>query len=758
MTAAAITAVCMLLAALAPAVLTASAGASVSHTEPGTSASRTSAGPVSTRQSRDSGPPVHHDTSPPLRSIPPKPAGHKRFLGHDHQGPLPHPPSSTTRDPVIQSTAPRSAAVTATANFEGLGQGFPGFTLNGAPPDPDAAVGATQVIQVVNSALAVFSKTGATVLGSTTINTLWSGFGGPCETTNSSSDATVRYDNLAGRWVVTQPVFPPSGPNYQCVAVSTSSDATGTYNRYAYQFSTFPDYPKISVWPDAYYVTYNMFDSAGNRFGEVCAMDRSAMLTGRVATQQCFTAVAPYYGLLASDVDGNTPPPSGEPATLVALGDQATTLVRWKFHVNFANSANSTFTGPSTLNVAPYTIACAGVGPCIPQGDTTQNLSSISDTVMYRLAYRNFGDHESLVLNHSVTAGSSIGVRWYEFRLSGGNPTVYQQGTYAPDGDYRWMGSIAIDHAGNIAAGYSDSSASTHPSIRVTGRLASDPLGTMTQAETTLMAGSGSQTPTLDRWGDYTSMSVDPVDDCTFWYTNEYLATTGNFNWHTRLASFTLPGCGTSTDNFSIAANQTSGSVAAGSSATATMSTTLTAGSAQTINLSASGLPSGATASFNPASVTSGGSSTLAISTSTSTPAGTYPITITGTGTSATHSTTYILTVTGTSTCWDSGHTASPPYQSWEAYNCHNIAPASIYSSTSGDLDGMPDPNTVVNTMRSNPSWFVCKIDDGPLNGDSLYPARWEWTLGDDNTNWGWFNDINIFEDASNLPTCTGHS
>src|SRR5205823_5820532 len=255
--------------------------------------------------------------------------------------------------------------------------------------------------------------------------------------------------------------------------------------------------------------------------------------------------------------------------------------------------------------------------------------------------------HQSLVTSQSVTAGSSVGERWYEFRLNGsGNPTVFQQGTYAPDSTYRWLGSLAMDKAGNIALGYTASSSSLNPQIRFTGRLAGDTLGQMTQAESTIVAGTGSQT-IYSRWGDYSSMSIDPADGCTFWYTHEYLATTGARVWKTRNASLTLPGCGSTTNDFSLTASPTSGSVTAGSSATATVGTAVTAGSAGTVSLSASGLPSGAAASFSPASVTAGGNSTLTITTSTSTPAGTYPITITGTEGTVSHTTSYALTVTG---------------------------------------------------------------------------------------------------------------
>ena len=279
----------------------------------------------------------------------------------------------------------------------------------------------------------------------------------------------------------------------------------------------------------------------------VCAYDRNAMLTGAPATQQCFQLSPSYGGLLPSDLDGARPPPAGSPNFFIAFGTNALQL--WKFHVDWTTPANSTLTGPITLPVASFSMACNG-GTCIPQNGTSQQLDSLGDRLMYRLAYRSFSDgHEALVVNHSVNAGSNVaGVRWYELRnpsgstMAGGNPVVYQQSTYAPDSTYRWMGSIAMDNAGNIALGYSVSSTAINPGIRYTGRAPGDPLGLM-GVETSIVEGTGSQVPSLGRWGDYSSMSVDPTDDCTMWYTNEYLKTNGKFNWSTRIASFKFTTC-----------------------------------------------------------------------------------------------------------------------------------------------------------------------------------------------------------------------
>lgn len=610
----------------------------------------------------DSGPAVAHDTSAPLSSYngaqPTAEAkkGKKAHFDKRDAG-LPQKAGDNRPDTALQTT-PSTLAAPTSAAFEGVGAGLAGFTVQSAPPDTDAAVGPTQVVQTVNSGFAVFNKTGGVLYGPVLTNTLFSGFGGACQTTDDG-DAVVRYDRAAGRWIIAQfaNAASTSGPYFECLAVSTTGDATGSYYRYSFQYANFPDYPKLGVWPDAYYVTYNQF--SGNTFkgAQSCAMDRAKMLTGAAATQQCFTTSTSYGGLLPVDNAGGTAPPAGEPALHVAIGATASTLAAWKFHVDWATPANSTFTGPTSLATAAFSQACGG-GTCIPQSGTTNKLDSLADRLMYHLSYRNNGGTESIVLTHSVVAGTSTAVRWYELR-NPTSPTIYQQGTYAPDASYRWMGSAAMDKTGGIAMGYSTSSSTSFPSIRYTGRAATDALGTMTAGEGTLASGGGSQTGTLTRWGDYASMSIDPSDDCTFWFTSEYLASSGTFNWHTRIGHFALPSCGATTANdFSIATTPSSGTAAQGASATTTVTTAVTSGTAQTVNLSASGLPTGATATFSPVSVTAGSSSSLKISTSASTPAGSYPITVTGTSTSATRTTIYTLNVTaagGTSAITNGG-------------------------------------------------------------------------------------------------------
>src|SRR5207248_619427 len=300
--------------------------------------------------------------------------------------------------------------------------------------------------------------------------------------------------------------------------------------------------PKLAVWPNAYYWTANTFSGANTFLGaNPCAVDRATMLSGGPANAICMQQNPSVDSLLPADLDGTTPPPAGEPNFYLQMVAPSN-LNLFKFHVDFTTPANSTFTGPTAIPVAPFSEACGG-GTCIPQPGTTQQLDSLSDRLMFRLAYRNFGDHESLVVNHSVMAGNSVGVRWYEIRSPNVTPTVFQQGTFSPDSQYRWMGSIAMDQSGDIAVGYSASSSSNFPAVRYTGRVPSDPAGTM-ESENSIIEGTGSQTKGLSRWGDYSSMSVDPADDCTFWYTNEYLTTNGSFNWKTRIGSFKFTSCG----------------------------------------------------------------------------------------------------------------------------------------------------------------------------------------------------------------------
>ncbi len=483
---------------------------------------------------------IEHDVSPPLWQIaaPPEP---RPF----HQVPLHRFAASAPAgafDPVQQRTFGASLATSQSLSFEGLGQGMYGFKVDAAPPDTNGSVGDTQYVQWVNESYAVFDKaTGALMLGPVAGSSLWAGMNNGCAT-NNDGDPIVVYDKAAGRWVMTQ-FSVSTQPYLQCVAVSDTSDVTGRFERYAFAMANFPDYPKLGVWPDAYYMSWNMFQGNSFQGVQVCALDRSAMLNGLAATSICFQLPNSVASLLPADLDGATPPPAGAPGYFMNIAGPALDL--YGFHADFTDPANATFSGPTALPVASYALACNG-GACIPQAGTHQQLDSLGDRLMYRLAYRNFGDHESLVANHSVNLGgkrsTKVGVRWYEVRNPGTAPVVYQQGTFSPDSNFRWMGSIAMDKAGDIALGYSLSSSQIHPRIAYTGRVPSDSLGAM-EAEATVIGGGGSQTSGLDRWGDYSAMSIDPVDDCTFYYTNEYIPSSGAFNWRTRVVAFRFSGC-----------------------------------------------------------------------------------------------------------------------------------------------------------------------------------------------------------------------
>jgi hypothetical protein len=431
---------------------------------------------------------------------------------------------------------------------------------------------------------------------------------------------------------------------WQCVAVSATGDATGAYNVYAFNFGTvqFNDYPKLGVWNNSYLVTFNIFNN-GNTFAgsKLCAMDRASMIAGAAATQICFQLSNAFGGVLPSDIDGTTAPPAGSPAYFLNFGTNSLNL--WKLsNINFA-TGTATLSSPTNLPVAAFAAACNG-GTCIPQLGTNQKLDSLADRLMYRLAYRNFGDHEALVVNHSVTAGTSTGVRWYEIRSPGASPTVFQQGTFAPDTSFRWMGSAAMDHVGNIAVGYSVSSTALNPAIRFTGRAPTDPLGTL-GTEISIQTGAGSQLTGLSRWGDYSSISVDPTDDCTFWYTTEYLKANGTFNWSTRIANFKFAGCNTAPD-FALTATPASQTVTAGNPASYTATVAPNGGYTGTVSFTVSGLPTGASATFTPATVTTSGTTTMAVTTTSAVAAGSYPLTITGTDGTLTHSAPVTLVVT----------------------------------------------------------------------------------------------------------------
>jgi hypothetical protein len=502
------------------------------------------------------------DAMGPLRDrpqIPPMPA----VLGSIFEKPLKTLPnrvgssSAAGPDPVLQGTVSGASAPATAGDFEGVGN------VNGVlPPDTQGDVGPNHYVQMSNLSFAIWDRNDISkpLYGPVNNNTLWQGFGGPCETTNDG-DPIVLYDEHADRWMMSQFALPnfPRGPFIECIAISQTPDPTGAWHRYEFQISSskLNDYPKFGVWPDGYYMSVNQFKCNPFRCSwagaGVVAFERDQMLIGGAARMVYFdleSVDSDLGGILPADLDGFVPP-AGAPNPFVQVDDNAwgysgqDQLQVWNFQVDWNNPSSSTFTFDSNLATAVFDANMCGYSRnCIPQPGGTP-VDAISDRLMYRLQYRNFGSHQTMVVNHTVDVDSDhAGLRWYEMRDSGNGWGIRQQGTYAPDNDHRWMGSIAMNGAGDIALGYSVSSSSTYPSIRFTGRLAGDPLGQMTQGEGEIIAGSGYQTHSSGRWGDYSMMSVDPVDDCTFWYTQEYYAVVGVAPWQTRIGSFKLAECG----------------------------------------------------------------------------------------------------------------------------------------------------------------------------------------------------------------------
>ena len=662
--------------------------------------------------------PDQQDVSPPLSDLAKLPVLEVLSLrAHEAEParPIPHmrgqQATSNLADPVIQDAVGIAAIPSTTVNFEGMGAGLAGFTVQSAPPDTDGDIGPNHYVQIVNSGVTVFSRTGGKLLGPINTNTLFNGFTGACATTNDG-DGVVRYDRIADRWVIAQfSVNGGNGPFFQCVAVSTTPDPTGTYNRYQFSYNAFNDYPKMGLWPDGYYTTFNMFPN--NTFGgaKACAFDRAKMLTGAAATMECFDTTTDIGGLLASDLDGAALPPAGSPNFLLALDTNR--LAFFKMHVDFATPANATFVGPTFIATAPFTALCDGA-TCVKQPGTTGTLDSLADRLMNRVVYRKFADHEALLVSHAVTAGTSGGIRWYELRTPN-TPVIFQQGTYAPDAAFRWMSSMAFDGQGNIGLGFATSSTTISPSVRYTGRLVADAAGTMGQGEATIVAGAGAQTGGLSRFGDYSSMNIDPTDDCTFWYTQEYIAASGSFNWHTRVGAFKFANCGTATVNdFNLTPTPTAQTVAAGASATYTINTAVLSGSAQPIALTVTGLPAGVTGTFNPASVNAGASSILTVTAAATAGATTTQLTVTGTGSTATHTANVSLTVTNAN--------AAPVVTITAPSNGATVTGSVAVTANASDSDGtvasvkfdLPDGTSVTDTSAPfATTWNSATVTDG---------------------------------------------
>jgi len=553
----------------------------------------------------------------------------------------PPPPPPPAPPPVVGAA---SAAVEQTSSgtkpsaplvdsFDGLGFGFEGpqgaFT-GGSPSDSSLAVGPDHIVQIVNSRLAVYTKkgskynaTGRILYGPVATNNMFAGLGGVCEARNNG-DGVVRYDQLAGRWLIVMPIFgrippgqfqvpnqrpapepavpgqlavrgqaatpgpavapppnpvqppapagrgqraqpgppaqpgmppapappppPPAGTYAICYAVSTSTDPLGTYFRYAFDRPLFPDYPRPAVWPDGYYVPTSTGDDVIQK--HACVVERNKMLKGEPAREQCVVIDGVNF-LNNADIDGQAVPPAGAPNIMMAAGGtqlkkifEDDVIYAWKFHVDWNDPSKTSVSGPDKIPVAPYHYLCDGqLTDCVPQPGTDRRLDAQGDKIMQRLVYRRVDGTESIVASHSVaTKAGGGGVRWYEFRLDKQrNPVLYQQGTYAPDGFYRWMASVGIDSRGNIGIGYSFGGTPNFAGQRFAARLAKDPKGKLTLRETVLVEGQGVQTNTR-RWEDYATTAMDPSDDCTFWYAGDYFKKDAP-RYSSRIGSFKLPDC-----------------------------------------------------------------------------------------------------------------------------------------------------------------------------------------------------------------------
>jgi hypothetical protein len=514
------------------------------------------------------------DVSRPLRQLA-RSARPAKFRGLPAERGPSVPDIGHTADGALQSRLPAPAIAAPLANFEGLSNqdNFDTFGFRVNPPDPNGEVGPNHYVEMINLVFGIYDKAGTLLLGPLDTGTLWAGFAIP-DCTDPSGDPVVLYDQFNDRWILTQ--FTTRGPEYfNCVAISATGDPTGSYYRYAFSTGVnFPDYPKYGNWTDSYVITTREFGPTVEYGIGVYALEKAKMLDGNPGARAVsffLDGNAPGMlplvgdGLLPADVDGKQKPKTDTTIPIVGTQDDGgpygatfDALNIWDLSVKWRSTPEASLTLAVQLPVASFDsiFPCAPTSrDCLPQPGITNpaqylDILSYRQRPTFRLAYRNFKTYETMVTNQSVEALPGVaGARWYEIRRTGGTYSLYQQGTYAPnDGVHRWMGSIAMDKNGGMGLGYSVVNGTTvFPGIRYTGRLAGDTAGQMTLGEGTIINGTGVQTTTNSRWGDYTDMTVDPVDDCTFWYVNEYYTAAGQASslagWQTRIASFKLPGC-----------------------------------------------------------------------------------------------------------------------------------------------------------------------------------------------------------------------
>ena len=486
---------------------------------------------------------VYHDVSPPLRDMvkmAPQKADNswKDGIVKNNLYPFGVPKDMPLNAPdhTIQNHQGTSTADSLLLSFDGVGN-----LDNVFPPDTDGDVGPHNYFQVVNLHFAIYDKAGNKLIGPSLNSSMFNGF----PNNANSGDAVVLYDEASDRWIFSQFSLPnyPNGPFYEMVAVSATGDPTGSWYRYQFKFTDMPDYPKLGVWPDGIYMTTNRFSAGSTSYmgTGAAAFDKESMYAGSDSAQMVFfTLPGSYdaYSVLPSDCDG-VYPPAGTPNFFAWLGSGNINI--YGFQVDWSTPTNSTYSLLCNIPVSAYSGSISG----IKQKGTTAKVDPIAGRLMFRLPFRKFSDHWAMVCNATVNVGGNAAVRWWELRNSGSNPagwSKYQESTFVPDTNNRWMGSKAIDALNNIALGYSLSGSSVYPSVYYAGRTSSDPLNTLSIGEKSIVDGSGCQTYSgnRSRWGDYSAMNADPSAPGKFWYTQEYYQTTSSTGWKTRIGAFSF--------------------------------------------------------------------------------------------------------------------------------------------------------------------------------------------------------------------------
>jgi len=456
---------------------------------------------------------------------------------------------SLFQDPLVseQQRAAAKAAGGVNVDVNVAGIAFTGVV----PADAVGEVGGGHFVQMVNApggaVFAVFdTATGNLAAGPGALDALWQGAGACAE---GWGQPGVVHDSRADRWVLSE----LGAGNHLCVYVSKTADpVTGGWYAYDFELPKFPDFARIGVWADGYSVATN------EDLPAVYALERQAMLDGGPARWQRFTIPAlggfGFQALAPADLDGDSLPAVGAGGLFVRHADGQAhgggdRLELYELDINWGSPQNSSLSGPAAVAMASFDSSLCGftARECVPQPDSAVTLDPMREVVMGAVRYLRFDSHESLVGNFAVDTDASnhAGIRWFELRRSGGPWTLHQEGTYSPDDLHRWIGSAAMDRDGSLALAFNIADgSSTYPSIRVTGREAADSLGVMTASELELHAGTSPQTfgQSPEQWGASNSLSVDPVDDCTFWVSAAFAEDGG---WNTRIASFRFPSCAT---------------------------------------------------------------------------------------------------------------------------------------------------------------------------------------------------------------------